>query len=98
MSTPLRSILSASVGPGLTVFTAASAAFNGPLAFSTTLGFGLTVVWGIVELALLSYTPVASIELDGPSLLLEDPNVGDEPTDEKLVAFSDPTPARSRAA
>lgn len=100
MSTPVRSFLSASVGPGLTVFTAASAYFNGPLAFATTLGFGLAVVWGIVEIALLSYTPVASIDLDGSPSLLEDELAPTDTADThaRVLAFSDRgTPERQAA-
>lgn len=101
MSTPFRSFLSASFGPGLTVFTACSAYFNGPLAFSTTLGFGLTVVWGIVEIALLSYTPVASIELDSGRTLLEDDLRESSTTTaamDNVLAFPEQSPHHRRAA
>lgn len=98
MSTPLRSLLSASVGPALAVFTACSAYLNGPLAFATTLGFGLTVVWGIVEIALLSYTPVSSIELEGPSLLEDATHASRRDDAGRIATFPDPNPWRERAA
>lgn len=101
MSTPTRSFFSASIGPGLTLATALSVYANGPLAATTTIAFGLTVVWGIVEIALLTYTPIASIELDGPSLLEIDETSTDAPNaaeTDKVVAFSDPNPWRERAA
>jgi len=98
MSTPTRSILSASIGPGLTLFTAISAYVNGPLAAITTIAFGLTVVWGIIEIAILTYTPISSIELDGPSLL-EMPEENSAEADDKLVAFDGAhTPDARRAA
>lgn len=71
MSTPLRSLLSVSVGPGLTLFTAWSVFAHGPIAPSTMLGFGLTIAWGIVEIALLCYAPVASPGLDDRTPLHE---------------------------
>ncbi len=101
MSTPTRSFLSASIGPGLTLATALSAYANGPLAATTTIAFGLTVVWGIIEIALLSYTPIASIELEGPSLLEIDASSTDSADTAgagKVVAFPDPNPWRERAA
>jgi len=101
MSTPTRSLLSASIGPGLTLATALSTYANGPLATTTTIVFGLTLIWGIVEIALLSYTPIASIELDGASLLeIEESSTDSMDTTEagNIVAFSDPNPWRERAA
>ncbi len=72
MSPSVRSFFSASIGPGLTLFTACSAAYYGPLALVTTVSFIVTVLYGIIEIALLSYTPIDSIELNGPSLLIDD--------------------------
>ncbi len=78
MSTPSRSFLPASIGPALTLFTAWSVYAHGPLALPSTLGFILTLVWGMVEITLFSYTPIASIELDDRSLLDTPPAPADE--------------------
>jgi hypothetical protein len=96
MSTPLRSILSASIGPGLTVFTAWSLFFHGPLAISTTIGFSLTLVWGMIELALGSYTPISAIDLDGPSLLDDDESADEEAS--RVVRFPEKALREERAA
>ncbi|MBE2212763.1 MAG: hypothetical protein IAE82_02755 [Opitutaceae bacterium] len=102
MSTPTRSIFSASIGPALTLSTAVSAYVNGPLAAMTTVAFGLTVVWGIVEIALLSYTPIASIDLDGPSALESEASHDSarltDTASDKIVPFSDPNPEHARRA
>lgn len=96
MSTLSRSIVPASIGPALTVVTAASALLNGPMATLTTIAFVLTVVWGIIEIAFLSYTPIASIELDGPSLLEDGVVRGTAEVSEEnsaaVVPFPDPNP------
>jgi len=102
MSTPTRSFLSASIGPAMTVLTAVSAFINGPLSAATTIAFGLTVVWGIIEIAFLSYTPIASIELPGPSLLedtaeTQETAMLDDSTD-KVIPFSDPNPSHAQRA
>lgn len=100
MSTSIRSTLSASIGPGLSVITACSAYFNGALALTTTISFGLAVAWSIIEVVLRSYTPIDSIELDGPSLLANDTTSSTAAACDagNVVAFSDPNPWRERAA
>ena len=95
MSTPLRSLLSVSIGPGLTLFTAWSVFAYGPLASSTMLGFGLTIAWGIVEIALLCYAPAPSIELDHRTPLDEPAARHDASA---LVDFSAPDLHREKAA
>jgi hypothetical protein len=102
MSTPIRSTLSASIGPGLTLLTAASAYVNGPMSTITTLAFVLTVIWGLAETALLSYTPIASIDLDEPTRLstgMDDaPAPALEVPAENIVPFPDPNPRHARRA
>ena len=57
MKTSLRSLLSAVTGLGLVAFTLISAFTAGADAAATFLAFSLLTVFGLVEIAILSYTP-----------------------------------------
>lgn len=57
MKSTARAILSASTAAGLTAFTIISGFTAAASASLTATGFGLLAAWGIVELAIHSYTP-----------------------------------------
>jgi hypothetical protein len=101
MNSSFRPFISASFGPGLTIFTACSAYFNGPDAVVTTAAFALTVVYGIAETALLSYTSIDAVELKGPSLLVKGSETEESPSGQHnrhLIRFSDSPQPPARAA
>jgi len=55
MKTSLRSLLSATAGLGLSAFTIVSAFTAGFEAGSTVIAFSLLVIYGLLEIAMVSY-------------------------------------------
>lgn len=56
MNTSLRSLLSAATGFGLAGFTVFSASTAGILADTTVIAFSLLAIYGLLEIAMISYT------------------------------------------
>lgn len=55
MTTNIRTTLSSATALGLVSFTATSALISGLFATTTVVGFALLAVYGVFEIALLSY-------------------------------------------
>ncbi len=62
MKTTARSIFSTTTALGLTAFTLIAACSPGASTSVTLTAFGLLVIYGLVEMALLSYTPRRAIQ------------------------------------
>lgn len=61
MKTTARTFLSSITGLGLAVFTIASVLFAGLAAYTTVLGFSFLALFGMAEIAILSYRTPATV-------------------------------------